>query len=109
MASWVSFNGFPYTTMGLGGRPGFESLLARPMARKARGLVLSHTGSEATVRYQIVRTARFVQAGEDFLTSTATLEGTSLATFLGGRVRVSMYFGGAKSTRRLVHDSVVSE
>jgi hypothetical protein len=79
------------------------------MGRKARGPGLSHTGSEASVRYQIVHTARFVQAGEDFLASTATLEGTSLAAFLGGRVRVSMYFWGAKSTRRLVHDSVVSE
>jgi hypothetical protein len=98
MASWVSFNGFLYTTMGLGGRPGFESLLARPMARKARGLVLSHTGSEATVRYQIVRTARFVQAGEDFLTSTATLEGTSLEDefaflcILGGLRALAVWF-----------------
>ena len=39
---------------------------------------------EAIIRYQIVRAARFVQAGEDFLMSTATLEGTSLATLRTG-------------------------
>jgi hypothetical protein len=51
---------------------------------------------EAIVRYQIACTARFVQAGEDFLVSTATLEGTSLVAFLQGRFAFLRYFWGGE-------------
>jgi hypothetical protein len=61
------------------------------------------------VRYQIIRTACFVQVGEHFLVSTATLEGTPLAAFLEDGFAFLCISGGAKSTRRLVHDGIASE
>jgi hypothetical protein len=65
--------------------------------------------SKAIVRYQIVRTACFVQVGEHFLVSTATLEGTPLAAFLEDGFAFLCILGGVKSICCLVHDGVASE